>query len=111
MLSFQEGLGAASRLTDDSGFTIQCVSLDDAVFGAQPNVIKMDVEGAEVSALIGGRKTIERFRPMLTISIYHTPAHLWEVLFLLSDWDLGYKFYMRSHGYQTFDTLLYAVRQ
>lgn len=33
--------------------------------------IKMDVEGAEQRALVGARRTLERFRPRLALSAYH----------------------------------------
>ena len=37
--------------------------------------IKMDIEGAETKALEGGRDTLARFRPRLSISVYHVPDH------------------------------------
>lgn len=37
--------------------------------------IKMDIEGAEVKALEGGRRTLERFHPRMAISVYHAPDH------------------------------------
>jgi FkbM family methyltransferase len=33
--------------------------------------IKMDIEGAEQRALVGGRRTLERFHPRLALSAYH----------------------------------------
>jgi len=35
--------------------------------------IKMDIEGAEQQALLGGRQTIARFHPRLALSSYHRP--------------------------------------
>ena len=43
------------------------------------NFIKMDIEGAEVRAINGGRETIRRFRPRLALSAYHTPTDAVEV--------------------------------
>ncbi len=37
--------------------------------------IKMDIEGAETKALEGGRGTLQRFHPRLSISVYHVPDH------------------------------------
>lgn len=37
--------------------------------------IKMDIEGAEVKALQGGRATIARDRPRMSLSVYHVPDH------------------------------------
>jgi len=41
--------------------------------------IKMDIEGAEVRALHGGRQTIARFHPRLALSAYHDVADPVEV--------------------------------
>jgi hypothetical protein len=40
------------------------------------DLIKMDIEGAEVRALRGATETIRRFRPRLAIATYHTPSDL-----------------------------------
>ena len=37
--------------------------------------IKMDIEGAEPNALVGGRQTIARFKPRMALSVYHAPDH------------------------------------
>jgi FkbM family methyltransferase len=36
--------------------------------------IKMDIEGAETNALRGGRETIKRFKPRMSLSTYHLPT-------------------------------------
>lgn len=73
-----------------------------------PNFIKMDIEGAELAALLGAERAIRAHRPALALSAYHHPQDLWA----LSDWiaglDLGYRFYLRSHGHNGFDLVLYA---
>jgi hypothetical protein len=38
---------------------------------ARVNFIKMDIEGAEKHALAGGRETIQRFHPRMSISSEH----------------------------------------
>ena len=37
--------------------------------------IKMDIEGAEPKALAGGRATLAKFHPRLSVSAYHEPDH------------------------------------
>ena len=37
--------------------------------------IKMDIEGAEPKALIGGRETIAKYHPRMALCTYHAPDH------------------------------------
>jgi len=41
--------------------------------------VKMDIEGAEALALVGGRATIARFHPRMALSAYHAADHPVEV--------------------------------
>ena len=41
--------------------------------------IKMDIEGAEVKALYGAKATLARYHPRMSLSVYHDPAHPFEV--------------------------------
>jgi FkbM family methyltransferase len=100
---------AASHIADDGGSVIQTLALDDALPGFAPTFIKMDIEGAEANALDGARKTIARHRPRLAISAYHRPGDLWDLLLKIRRWDLGYRFHLRSHSFNGFDTVLYAL--
>lgn len=100
---------AASHIAADGGTVIQTVALDEALPGFAPNFIKMDIEGAEAQALDGARRTIARHRPRLAISAYHRPGDLWRLLQQIRGWDLRYRFYLRSHSFNGFDTVLYAL--
>lgn len=46
---------------------------------AKVDFIKMDIEGAEVKALQGGRQTIAAHHPRMGLSVYHAPDHPVEV--------------------------------
>lgn len=108
-LRFAAGEGAGSHLAVDGGSVIDIVTLDDLCAAMPVNFIKMDIEGAEPAALAGARATIARHRPRLAISVYHEPDHLWTLPDLVAGWNLDYQFYLRSHGFNGFDTVLYAV--
>lgn len=41
--------------------------------------VKMDIEGAEVKALAGGRATIAKYHPRMSLSVYHQDDHPVEV--------------------------------
>ncbi len=54
---------------------VAVITIDDFVAntGIIPTVIKMDIEGAEVSALQGAIQTLKMFNPKCVIAAYHTP--------------------------------------
>ena len=108
-LRFASGHGTGSYMSAEGETVIQCTSIDASCVNFRPTLIKMDIEGAELEALKGARKTIERVRPGLAICLYHKPADLWEIPLLIDSWGLGYTFYLRCHLYTGFEMVLYAV--
>lgn len=85
-LSFGVGGGAATRVGvdggghgDGGGGRVLTLSIDDLVEreGLRGvDWIKLDVEGAELAALEGARRTLARSHPRLAISAYHKPEDL-----------------------------------
>jgi hypothetical protein len=71
--------------------------------------IKLDVEGAEMSALNGAKETINKYRPTLALSCYHHPDDLWKLSDMISELGLDYQFYLRQHAFNSFDLVLYAI--
>ncbi len=101
--------GESGCISDTGSRVIQCVSLDEALPSFSPNLVKMDIEGAEYEALLGAKKLITRERPGLAICLYHRPEHIFSLAVLINNWDCGYSFYLRSHGWSGFDLVMYAV--
>jgi len=58
---------------------------------------KLDVEGAEYDTILGAKETIIKQKPLLLISLYHTPKDFFEIKPLIESWDIGYKFEIRHH--------------
>lgn len=66
---------------------IRCITIDNYLPETNPTIIKLDVEGHELSCLKGMRKTILRSRPKMIVEIWeHTRS---EVLGMLN--DMGYQ--------------------
>jgi FkbM family methyltransferase len=102
--------GAMSSSIDEAGNTIiQCVRIDSVINGFAPNLIKFDVEGAEIDALNGLEETIRSHKPNLCVSLYHRPHHLFEIPLLINSWNIGYRFYIRVHEFNTFGVVLYCL--
>lgn len=109
ILNFSAGFGESSIVEDSGNMHIQCLALDETLFGIKPGYLKMDIEGAEYNALIGGKEIIKKFKPSLAICLYHHPSHLFEIPLLIKSWDLEYQFFIRLHGNNLFETVLYCV--
>jgi FkbM family methyltransferase len=108
VLRFQIGQDMGSTIDNKGEAMVQCVAVDDVARTFQASVVKFDVEGAEMQGLLGMRGLISRCRPALCISVYHKPEDLVEIPKLLASWDLGYRFYLRTHEHNAFGTVLYA---
>ena len=107
-LKFISDGSLASSVSEHGDSIVQCVSLDECLDGYAPTLIKMDIEGGEIEALNGCRKMIASVKPDLAISVYHAPDHLWKIPLLISKSNSDYKCYLRSHGYNGYDTVFYA---
>lgn len=94
-LKFADG-GPGTRVGEAGAATgeVESLSIDEWASAAKvPRVdfIKMDIEGAEVPALEGARRTIRACSPKLAISTYHSIAELLSIprfLQELGDYDV-----------------------
>jgi len=109
-LRFSSGQGSASHIDDSGDVVIQVVSMDEVLLDYEANFIKMDIEGAEIDALLGAEELIRKNKPILAISAYHKFDDLWTITDLISSWNLGYKFYLRLYEYNGFGLVYYAYQ-
>lgn len=105
--------GPGSRISSSAnGGAVRTISLDDFVDREKldkVDFIKMDIEGAEFSALQGATATLRRFRPRLAISVYHYFEDLERVPRFLHDLGLGYRFALDHFTIFDEETILFAV--
>ena len=90
---------SANTLTtsENTAETVEIVALDDDI--SEPlTLIKMDIEGAEQSALRGCARHIREARPKLALSVYHNFEDLWKLPRMIDELAPGYRFYLRYHG-------------
>jgi FkbM family methyltransferase len=108
-LSFSLRDIGASTITESGEIKIRVISLDEFFKGKKPpTFIKMDIEGAEMSALAGAKGIIEKNRPKLAICAYHGKEHIYDVPFWIKSNFPDYKIYMRQHA-EIHETVCYAV--
>jgi FkbM family methyltransferase len=76
---FQEGqTSSTGRIAPDGALQIRTVALDDLVARGEiplPSHIKIDIEGAEVAALLGARSILQMSHPTLFIATHSRDIH------------------------------------
>lgn len=70
--------------------------------------IKLDIEGSEMAAIKGAKKSIQRFRPKLAIALYHQPTDLFEIILYIKKRFPFYKLYLDHHTIYNSETVLYC---
>lgn len=109
-LRFRASGDMAAALRPDGDRDVDVVALQDVVPADASSIyIKLDVEGAEQDALEGAAELLARARPRLAISVYHRPGDLWRLPLHVHGLDLGYRFYLRTHGHDGTDVVCYTV--
>jgi FkbM family methyltransferase len=96
-------------LAPDGNVFVECVPLDDLLTDAPPTFIKMDIEGAELDALKGARRTIQTNRPILSICVYHKQDDLWRIPLFIHTLAEDYRLLLRPHDVDGWQLVCYAV--
>lgn len=110
LLNFAATGGVGSKAAEGGSATVQQTTLDELI-GRERNVtfIKMDIEGAELEALRGGRTVIERDGPMLAVCVYHTPQDIWTIPLLMREMLPEHQLFLRGHEGDGWQAVAYAV--
>ena len=98
-------------VTDDSQGSVEIVALDDYLVRhdvEKVNFIKSDIEGFEWDMLHGAARTIQRDKPNLAISIYHSIFDFFRIFQYLKELVPEYTFAVRHHWNSFDETVLYC---
>ena len=101
--------GQTGSKISEQGVAVECFPIDELFASSHLTLIKMDIEGAEYEALLGGRKAIERDRPILAICAYHTQNDIWRIPLLVHEMLPRHKLYLRAYEGDGYQTVLFAV--
>ena len=85
---------SATRSYEHKTATVPLIKIDD-LDGGKIDYVKYDVEGAELSALIGSDETIRKYHPALSVSLYHRSEDIFSLILYLYEKYPSYKFYLR----------------
>lgn len=90
------------------GVPVSGERIDDIVGAEGATFIKLDVEGAEMEALEGARKTISKYHPKLAVCIYHKSTDILDIGKYILTLNPEYKLAIRHYTLTNYETVLYA---
>ena len=98
-----------SRVDSNGNIVTRLYTIDNILGGGVATFIKMDIEGGELSALRGAKKTIENYHPKLAICVYHKPEDMWEIPNYVLSLDTSYQLYFRHYNFSKSETVMFAI--
>lgn len=98
-----------SSFREDGECEVLISLLDQQMKNKKVTMIKMDIEGAELKALMGASEVIEKNHPVLAISIYHSIEQFFKIPIWILEHYPFYKLQLGLHTTITDDTVLYAI--
>lgn len=90
-------LDSANKLSPKGDKQVEVTSLDEEI-KEKVTFIKMDIEGAEQTAINGAAKHIIGDKPQLAICVYHVLSDLRKIPLIIYEMNKRQKFYLRYHG-------------
>lgn len=108
-IGFANSGATGSKIDVQAAETITVDTIDNVCAAEKVTFIKMDIEGAEQSALQGAVNIIKRDKPRLAICIYHSLEDLYAIPFWIKAMVPEYKLYLRHHSDNAAETVIYAM--
>lgn len=102
--------GGRNSSVNGKGDIIKCRCINSLCYQSGVSYIKMDVEGQERAAILGGANTIKKYAPKMNIAVYHRNEDIFDLPILVNSINPNYKLYLRHHPYiPAWDTNLYCI--
>lgn len=106
------GKGGAAKLSANGSEEVKVTTIDRFVEEQKLDridFIEMDIEGAELRALMGAENSLKKFRPKLAICVYHKGDDLITIPKYIKSINGNYKFFLRQNSIGLSETVLYAI--
>jgi FkbM family methyltransferase len=106
-VEYVDGLGYCSQIWPHGTSKKLVTALDQ--LNLSPDFIKIHTEGSEFDVLAGAQQTIDKFRPALAFSIYHTRFGLVSGMAEIIARHEDYQWYFRLHSFQGTGAFVYGL--
>ena len=109
LLTFSNNGSTTSQVDAAGTGSVRAERLDDVLGGTSITFLKLDVEGAELGAIMGAEATLRRCQPLVAVCVYHAPDDLWRLPEVLRRLLPDHALLLRTHGFDGWEMVLYAV--
>lgn len=90
-------------------YDIELNTLDHQMNNQNISFLKMDIEGAEQSALLGAKKVIQEQRPKLAICVYHQGNDFRVIYEMVTNYYPDYEVYIRHYTEGIVETVMFFI--
>lgn len=98
--------GSGSRVVEGGNILVDVVALDELDL-PNPTFLKMDIEGAEMSAVEGAKNTIINSKPKLALAAYHRVQDIWQLPFAIKEMVPSYRLTLRHYTESIYESVLF----
>jgi len=102
--------GPQSAILETGTLTVSTFTVDSLDLKGKYGLIKMDIEGSEMNALMGCARTLRENNIDLIISAYHKKDDFITIANYLSTLGIQYRYYLRHFGPKIYEMCIIAKR-
>ena len=100
--------GSASSLAEDGDELVEIRTLDSLQL-SEIDLIKVDIEGAELDFLFGAEQTLRKLQPQIAIAAYHSVDHIRRIATAILEFMPNARVYMRHYTEGFAETDLFFI--
>jgi FkbM family methyltransferase len=109
-ISFDTLGATTSSISAGEGFSaVQAMPLDSVSGAEGVTFVKLDIEGAEMQALLGAEKLLAKNRPLVAVCVYHHSEDIWMLPLELNRQMPDHAIFLREHGIDGWEMVCYCV--
>jgi len=99
------------ELQNNCAHDYQAENIDtiDNLIDEKIDFLKLDIEGAEQDAIKGAKNTIQKYKPILAICIYHKAEDWYKIPQIVLDINPNYDIYLRHYMEGIYETVMYFL--
>lgn len=98
-----------SKISEVGDIEIEINKLDDFNLQGRNSFLKIDIEGFEYDCLMGAKDFIIKNKPIIAVSIYHSPVDLWRIYFLIQSFYPQNNVYVRHYTETIYESVMFFI--